>query len=423
MSKLIEKLRLIFGDRSLRKRIFFILGILIVSRLFAIIPIPGIDTLRLQSFFADSQFLSLLNIFSGGGLSNLSIVMLGVGPYITASIIMQLMTVMVPKIKALYQEEGEAGRRRFTQYSRLLTVPLAAIQGYAFIKLLQGQSILPQLSLNILLVDILVIVAGSMLLMWLGELITEFGVGNGVSLIIFAGIISQLPTVVSQFVFTFDPAQLPIYIIGLAVAFLVIFGVVVVTEAERPIPITYAKQIRGGRAYGGLSTYLPLRVNQAGVIPIIFALSILLFPQMIFQFLSQSSVAVIGSTASFALSLLSNNWFYTSAYFVLVFLFTYFYTAVTFDPDSVATNLQKSGAFVPGVRPGGATSEYIARVLTRLTLVGALFLGTIAVLPLILRSLTGIQALAIGGTALLIVVSVVLDLAKKINAQVSVREY
>ena len=423
MSKLIEKLRLIFGDRSLRKRIFFILGILIVSRLFAIIPIPGIDTLRLQSFFADSEFLSLLNIFSGGGLSNLSIVMLGVGPYITASIIMQLMTVMVPKIKALYQEEGEAGRRRFTQYSRLLTVPLAAIQGYAFIKLLQGQSILPQLSLNILLVDILVIVAGSMLLMWLGELITEFGVGNGVSLIIFAGIISQLPTVVSQFVFTFDPAQLPIYIIGLAVAFLVIFGVVVVTEAERPIPITYAKQIRGGRAYGGLSTYLPLRVNQAGVIPIIFALSILLFPQMIFQFLSQSSVAVIGSTASFALSLLSNNWFYTSAYFVLVFLFTYFYTAVTFDPDSVATNLQKSGAFVPGVRPGGATSEYIARVLTRLTLVGALFLGIIAVLPLILRSLTGIQALAIGGTALLIVVSVVLDLAKKINAQVSVREY
>jgi len=423
MSKLIEKLKLIFGDRSLRERIFFILGILIISRLFAIIPIPGIDTLRLQSFFAGSEFLSLLNIFSGGGLSNLSIVMLGVGPYITASIIMQLMTVMVPKIKALYQEEGEAGRRQFAQYSRLLTVPLAAIQGYAFIKLLQGQSILPPLPLNTLLVDILVIVAGSMLLMWLGELITEFGVGNGVSLIIFAGIISQLPTVVSQFIFTFDPVQLPIYIIGLAVALLVIFGVVVVTEAERPIPITYAKQIRGERTYGGLSTYLPLRVNQAGVIPIIFALSILLFPQMIFQFLSQSSVAVIGSVASFALALLSNNWFYTSAYFVLVFLFTYFYTAVTFDPDSVATNLQKSGAFVPGVRPGEATSEYIARILTRLTLVGALFLGTIAVLPLILRSLTGIQALAIGGTALLIVVSVVLDLAKKINAQVSVREY
>ena len=423
MNKLSEKLKLIFGDPSLRKKIFFVLGILVVSRLFAIIPIPGIDAMRLQSFFSSSEFLNLLNVFSGGGLSNLSIVMLGVGPYITASIIMQLMTVMIPKLKAMYQEEGDAGRRRFTQYSRMITVPLAVIQGYAFIRLLQGQNILPPLPLNTLIVDLAVIVAGSMLLMWLGELITEFGIGNGVSLIIFAGIISSLPTVVSQFIFTFDPSQLPIYLIGLLVGLAVIFGVVVVTEAERPIPITYAKQVRGGRTYGGLSTYLPLRVNQAGVIPIIFALSILLFPQMIFQFLSQSSVALIASVSASALALLANNWFYTSAYFVLVFLFTYFYTAVTFDPESVATNLQKSGAFVPGVRPGHATAEYIGRVLTRLTLVGALFLGVIAVLPLILRSITGIQALAIGGTALLIVVSVVLDLTKKLNAQVSVREY
>ena len=423
MSKFSEKLKLIFKDESLRKRILFVLGILAISRLFAVIPIPGIDTARLQSLFAGSEFLNLLNIFSGGGLSNLSVVMLGVGPYITASIIMQLMTVMVPKLKALYQEEGEAGRHRFAQYSRILSVPLAIIQGYAFIKLLQGQNILPPLSLNVLLVDILVIVAGSVLLMWLGELITEFGVGNGVSLIIFAGIVSQLPTMASQLVFTFDLAQLPIYIVGLAVALLVTLGVVIVTEAERPIPITYAKQIRGGQVHGGLSTYLPLRVNQAGVIPIIFALSILLFPQMIFQFLSQSTVAVIGNAANFMLAILSNTWFYTSAYFVLVFLFTYFYTAVTFDPDAIATNLQKSGAFVPGVRPGEATSQYLSRVLTRLTLVGALFLGIIAILPLILRSLTGIQALAIGGTALLIVVSVVIDLVKKIDAQISVREY
>lgn len=423
MSRLIEKLRLIFKDKSLRTRIFFILGILTISRLFAVIPIPGIDASRLQSFFSGSEFLNLLNIFSGGGLSNLSIVMLGVGPYITASIIMQLLTVMVPKLKALYQEEGDAGRRRFAQYSRILTVPLAAVQGYAFIKLLQGQGVLSSLALNTLLVDILVIIAGSMLLMWLGELITEFGIGNGVSLIIFAGIVSRLPSTISQLIFTFDPAQLPIYIIGLAVAVLVVLGVVVVTEAERPIPITYAKQVRGNQASGGISTYLPLRVNQAGVIPIIFALSILLFPQMIFQFLSQSGVLVVSKISIFVLTLLANNWFYTSAYFVLVFLFTYFYTAVTFDPDSVATNLQKSGAFVPGVRPGNATSQYIGRILTRLTLVGALFLGVIAVLPLILRSLTGIQALAIGGTALLIVVSVVLDLVKKIDAQVSVREY
>ncbi|MFZ2484967.1 MAG: preprotein translocase subunit SecY [Minisyncoccia bacterium] len=423
MSKISEKLRLIFGDQSLRNRIFFVLGILAVSRLLAVIPIPGIDTLRLQSLFSGSEFLNLLNIFSGGGLSNLSIVMLGVGPYITASIIMQLLTVMVPKLKALYQEEGEAGRRRFAQYSRLITVPLAIIQGYAFIKLLQGQGVLPQLSLNIFLVDILVIVAGSMLLMWLGELITEFGVGNGVSLIIFAGIVSSLPQVASQLLITYDISQLPVYIVGLATTLLVTFGVVVVTEAERPIPVTYAKQVRGERSYGGLSTYIPLRVNQAGVIPIIFALSILLFPQMIFQFLSQSSVAIIVTVSKFVLAALANTWFYTSAYFVLVFLFTYFYTAVTFDPDSIATNLQKSGAFVPGVRPGDATSEYISRVLTRLTLVGALFLGIIAILPLILRSITGIQSLAIGGTALLIVVSVVIDLIKKVDAQISVREY
>lgn len=423
MSKISEKLRLIFGDKTLRKRILFALGFLALTRFFALIPIPGIDAARLQSLFAGSEFLNLLNIFSGGGLSNLSIVMLGVGPYITASIIMQLMTVMFPKLKALYQEEGEAGRRRFAQYSRLLTVPLALIQGYAFIKLLQSQSVLPPLSLGALAVDLIVIIAGSMLLVWVGELITEFGVGNGMSLIIFAGIVAQLPSTLSQLLLTYDPSQIPVYAVGLAVALIVIFGVVVVTEAERPIPVTYAKQIRGGRTQGGIDTYLPLRVNQAGVIPIIFALSILLFPRMIFQFLAQSTFAYVAHASNVALAILANNWFYTSAYFVLVVLFTYFYTAVTFDPDNIATNLQKSGAFIPGVRPGHSTADYISRVLTRLTLVGAVFLGVIAILPLILRSLTGIQALAIGGTALLIVVSVVIDLIKKIEAQISVREY
>ncbi|MEK7176105.1 MAG: preprotein translocase subunit SecY [Patescibacteria group bacterium] len=423
MSRLLEKLRLIFGDASLRRRILFALGFLALTRLFALIPIPGIDAARLQSLFAGSEFLNLLNIFSGGGLSNLSIVMLGVGPYISASIIMQLMTVMFPKLKAMYQEEGEAGRRRFAQYSRLLTVPLALVQGYAFIRLLQSQSVLPPLSLGALAVDLLVIIAGSMLLVWIGELITEFGIGNGMSLIIFAGIVAQLPATLYQLIFTFDPSQLPVYALGLVISLLVIFGVVVVTEAERPIPITYAKQIRGGRAQGGISTYLPLRVNQAGVIPIIFALSILLFPRMIFQFLSQSKFPSVSGASNFALDILANNWFYTSAYFVLVVLFTYFYTAVTFDPDHISENLQKSGAFIPGVRPGHSTADYISRVLTRLTLVGALFLGAIAVLPLIFRSLTGIQALAIGGTALLIVVSVVIDLIKKIEAQISVREY
>lgn len=423
MSAFTEKVRLISADSVLKRRVFITLGILVLTRVLASVPIPGIDALRLQSLFEGSQFLSLLNMFSGGGLANLSIVMLGVGPYITASIVMQLMTVMVPKLKAMYQEEGEAGRRRFAQYSRLLTIPLAFIQGYAFIVLLQRQGILPSLTLGGLLIDVLVIVAGSVLLMWLGELISEFGAGNGVSLIIFAGIIATMPATVSQLLFTFDPSLLPIYVTGLAVALLVIFGVVVINEAERPIPITYAKQVRGNRTYGGVSTYLPLRLNQAGVIPIIFALSILLFPQMILEFLANSNTASVREVASSVLSMFTNMWVYASAYFVLVFLFTYFYTAVTFDPDSVASNLHKSGAFIPGVRPGQSTSEYIAKILTRLTLVGAVFLGFIAVLPLILQSLTGIQALAIGGTALLIVVSVVIDLVKKIDAQVSVREY
>jgi len=423
MSKFTEKMRLIFGDPNLRRRITMTLVILIISRVLSVIPMPGIDASRLASVFSGNQFLSLLNIFSGGGLSTLSIVMLGVGPYITGSIIMQLLTLMVPKLKALYQEEGDAGRRRFAQYSRILTVPLALLQGYAFITLFQRQGIIPTLSFSALLTDLLIVTAGALLLVWLGELISEFGIGNGVSLIIFAGIVSQLPSNIGQLIFTFDMSQLPIYAASLVLILLVIFGVVYVTEAERPIPVTYAKQVRGGGVSGGISTYIPLRVNQAGVIPIIFALSILLFPQMILQFLVGAKVAIVASVSTTLLGLLNNQWLYAIAYFILVFLFTYFYTAVTFDPDQMATNLQKSGAFIPGVRPGEPTSMYVSTILTRLTLVGALFLGAIAVLPLILRSITGIQSLAIGGTALLIAVSVVIDLIKKIDAQVTARQY
>lgn len=423
MNKFSEKIRLIWSDNVLRRRIFFTLVLLVISRILAIIPIPGIDASRLQSLLNGSELISLLNLFSGGGLSQLSIVMLGVGPYITASIIMQLLTVMSPKIKAMYQEEGEAGRRRFAQYSRVLTIPFALVQSYAFIRLFQSQNVLPQLAGSVLAVDILMVVAGSILLMWLGELITEFGIGNGVSLIIFAGIVSRLPSNVGQLLFTYDPSQIPTYILGLAVALIVTFAVVLITEAERPIPVTYAKQVRGSTTYGGVSTYLPLRINQAGVIPIIFALSILLFPRMIFQFLAQSTLPTVAHISSIIVNLLLNNWFYNITYFLLVLVFTYFYTAVTFDPDQIATNLQKSGAFIPGVRPGNSTADYISRVLTRLTLVGALFLAFIAVLPLVLRSATGIQSLAIGGTALLIVVSVVIDLVKKVDAQLSAKEY
>jgi preprotein translocase subunit SecY len=259
--------------------------------------------------------------------------------------------------------------------------------------------------------------------MWIGELISEFGIGNGVSLIIFAGIVANLPREISQFLFTFDVANLPLYILFLAVGILIVAGVVVVTEAERPIPVTYAKQVRGDRVSGGTQTYLPLRINQAGVIPIIFALSILLFPQLIGNLFATSSNHILLSISKGMLWFVANTWIYSLFYFVFVFLFTYFYTAVTFDPDQLSTNLQKNGAFVPGIRPGPATRDYIAKVLNRVTMVGAVFLGLIAVLPLVIRALTGITAFAVGGTALLIVVSVVLDLIKKVEAQLSMREY
>ena len=398
-------------------------GLLVIFRLLATIPIPGVDVERLNALLSGNQFFGLLDIFSGGGLGNLSIVMLGVGPYITSSIIMQLATMMSPKLKALYHEEGEAGRLKFAQYSRLLSVPLALLQSFGFLLLLQKQGVLIDLTFFDQLVNVFVITGGSILLMWLGELMTEFGVGNGVSMIIFAGIVSQIPTVLSQTIITFEVSQIPMYIGFIIASIAIVIGVVIVTEAERPIPVTYAKRIRGNKVYGGVSTYLPLRVNQAGVIPIIFALSILLFPQLIFNFLSTVGNPTIQEISSFVLRLISNSWFYAGAYFLLVFLFTYFYTAVTFDPDSISTNLQKSGAFIPGVRPGQSTSDYISKVLTRITLVGALFLGAIAVLPLAVQGITGIQSLAIGGTALLIVVSVVLDLVKKVDAQLSMREY
>ncbi len=426
MQSLFKKISLIIKDPSLRRRIIFVAVALIIFRFLSTIPVPGVDPQKLQLFFNSpaGDIFGLFNIFSGGGLSKLSIVMLGVGPYITASIVMQLLTMIFPKLKEMYQEEGEAGRAKFTQYSRLLTVPLALVQGGGFLLLLQKSGVVVELGALGMVTNIMVIIAGSVFLMWLGELMTEFGIGNGTSLIIFAGIVASVPTSLSQLLITFTPAQIPLYIVFVVVALVVILGVVIVTEAERPIPITYAKRVRGSKVYGGVSTYLPLRVNQAGVIPIIFALSILLFPQMIFQYLTTAiPTGIINTIATYILNVLKNGWFYSIFYFILVFLFTYFYTAVTFDPHAISENLQKNGAFIPGVRPGQSTSDHIAKVLTRITLVGAVFLGLIAVLPLAMKAVTGITSLAIGGTALLIVVSVVIDLIKKIDAQVSMREY
>jgi preprotein translocase subunit SecY len=418
-----RKLRIVLEDTTLRTRILFVLGALLVTRLLAALPIPGVDVAAMERLLHSSQLLGSLNVFSGGGFSTVSVVMLGVGPYITASIIMQLGTLLVPSLKEAYQEEGDAGRARFTQYSRYLTVPLAFFQAFAFILLLQQSNTVGQLTPIQFFTMIMVTSAGSVLLMWIGELISEFGVGNGISLLIFAGIIARLPQSISQAIFSFDAAQAPTYIGFLLAAFVIIAGVIFISEAERPIPVTYARRVRGSNVMGGTSTYLPLRVNQAGVIPIVFALSFLLFPQMIATFLSHSKTVIVATSAQHVLNTLNNQWFYAGAYFLLVFAFTYFYTAITFEPHQVSKNLQRGGAFIPGIRPGAQTTEYLGNIVTRITLVGAVFLATLAVLPIILRNVTGVTALTIGGTALLIVVSVVLDVIKKIDAQTSIREY
>jgi preprotein translocase subunit SecY len=323
----------------------------------------------------------------------------------------------------MYQEDGEIGRKKFNQISRLITVPLALVQGLALLSFLGKQGILGDMSIFGMVTNISVVVAGSLFIMWIGELMSEFGIGNGVSIIIFAGIVASIPTALSQFLFTFDIANLPTYLLFLIIGALIVAGVVIVSEAERPVPVTYAKQIRGEHVSGGTQTYLPIRVNQAGVIPIIFALSILLFPQMIGSFLATSANTVLVSISNGLMWFVNNTWIYSITYFILVFLFTYFYTAVTFDPEQISTNLQKNGAFIPGIRPGPSTKEYLSKILNRTTMMGAVFLGVIAVLPLVMKSITGITSFSIGGTSLLIVVSVVLDLIKKTDAQLSMREY
>ena len=423
MNTFLRKLKVIFTEPAIRNRVLFVLGALVAFRFLATVPIPGVDEAVLASFFANNEFLGLLNIFSGGGLMNLSIVMLGVGPFITASIIMQLMTVMSPQLKSLYSEEGEQGKAKFTQYSRMLTLPLAVLQGFGFLTLLQSQGVISGLSSFDFAVNVILIVAGSMLLMWIGELVTEYGIGNGVSIIIFAGIVATLPSTASQLFFSYDPSQLPLFVGFGLLALAIIYGVVVMTEAERPVPITYAKQSRGTSTYGGSSSYLPLRLNQAGVIPIIFALSIMLFPQMILNILSAFDLPWVPSALIAVEGFVNNYFWYGLTYFALVFMFTFFYTAVTFDPEAVSKNLQRSGAFIPGIRPGAHTSEYLGNLITRLTFVGATFLGLVAVLPIGMQVVTGVAALAIGGTAVLIVVSVVLDLIRRLDAQVSMREY
>jgi len=418
-SSAFNKIIQIFKVKDLRNKILFVLALLIVFRIFAHVPVPGVDISKLREFFEGNQLFGLLNIFSGGAMSNFSVVMLGVGPYITASIIMQLLTMIFPTLKEAYQEN----HKKFNQITRCLTVPLAIMQSYGMIMLLGRQGVISISSSFTLVTTIATITAGTVFLMWIGELITEKNIGNGISLIIFAGIIARLPISLQQTFATWDATTIPTYV-GLAImSVLVIAGIVFITEAQRNIPISYAKRVRGTKLYGGMSTHLPLRVNQAGMIPIIFAMSVMLFPGMVASFLANSQVRWLAASATHMAQLFQNQLFYGIFYFFLVVAFTYFYTAVTFDPKNISDNLQKQGGFIPGIRPGSPTASFLHNVITRITLAGAVFLGVIAVLPFISRGITGITTLTLGGAAVIIVVGVVLESMRQVEAQLVMRDY
>lgn len=418
-----NKIAKIFRVPEIRNKVLIVVGLLLVYRVMASIPIPGIDATRLQQYFASNQFLGFLNFFSGGGLSNLSVVMLGVGPYITATIIMQLLTIIFPRMKEMYYEEGQRGQAKFNQYARLITVPLAAIQAYGFISLLISQGVIDRPDAFGFLRNIIVITAGSMLALWLGELISEQKVGNGISLLIFAGIVSGLPTQAARALAAYTPGLLFSYATFVLVFLALVTGIVFLNEGERRVPIAYARQVRGNKMWGGAQTYLPMKVNQAGMIPLIFAISVLMFPQFIAQVAMLFSTTWGTTINGWVTGFLNNQLFYGIFYFLLVFIFTYFYTAITFNPEEVAKNLQKGGGFIPGVRPGEATAKYFSRVTSHITFFGALFLGLIAILPLLVQAATGVAVLTISGTAILIVVAVALETMRQIDSQLSVREY
>ncbi len=418
-----ERLLAIWKAQDLRKSIIFVLLMLVIFRLAAHIPIPGVDPVALKDFFASNEIFGLMNIFSGGGMENFSIVMMGIGPYITASIIFQLLGMIIPSLEEMNKEE--AGRQKINMWTRWSTVPLSAIQAYAMINLLRNSSfgIIGDISTFDFIAMIITITAGTIFLMWLGELISEKKIGNGISLLIFAGIISGLPTVLQQTWLNYDPSMLFTIIGFIIVAIITVIGVVIVNEGQRNIPVQYARQIRGQRAFGGSTTHLPLRVNMAGVIPIIFAISVILFPTMIAQFFVNAQSQMIAKIAQKTIMIFQGQLVYGIVYFVLVFAFTYFYTEIIFHPNRIAENLQKQGGFIPGIRPGRHTTDYLSYTTHRIIFVGALFLAAIAILPLIMRYFTGVQSLALGGTSLLIVVSVVIETVKQIESQLTMREY
>lgn len=424
MAKTWEKVRTIFQYKELRNAILNVLGIFIIFRIAAHIPLPGVNLENLRNFFAQNQIFGLLNILSGGVMERFSIVAMGVAPYITASIIFQLLTMIIPSLEEL-SKQGYAGYQKINQYTRIATVPLAALQAYGLISLLKrsGQGIIGFSGTKEIILAIITLTAGTMFLMWLGELVSEKRVGNGISLLIFAGIVADLPSNIQKTLITFEPTQIINLGILIILGIITVAGVVILNEGQRNIPVSFARRIRGMRMYGGTDTYLPLRVNQAGMIPIIFAISLVLMPPLVGQFLSQVKSQIIANSGKILINLFQNQIFYGFIYFVLVVAFTYFYTSIIFKPDQIADHLQKQGGFVPGLRPGKNTAEYLAKVSNRIMLAGALSLGVIAILPLITQGVLKITALTVGGASLLIVVSVVIETVKQIEAQIAMREY
>lgn len=415
----------IWSTRDLRNKILFTLGAIVIFRLSAHVPVPGVDISALKSLVTSSPILGLLDLFSGGTLFNFSVVALGLNPYINASIIMQLMTTIIPKLEEL-QKEGEYGRRKINQYTRLLTLPLSLVQAYGLIFLLrqgQGVNVLGNLAPLEVVATILTMIAGTVFLMWLGELITEKGIGNGISVLILVGILGRLPVTLGQLGNILSPDNfitiISVVLLGLAV----IASVVFVNEGQRRILVQYARRVRGDRLMGGQTTHLPLRVNQAGVIPIIFAVSLILLPNMLATFLLNSKTAWVVEFAKGMQSFIDNTLYYSIIYFVLVVAFAFLYTSISFNPQKIADEIKKYGGFIPGIRPGKATADYLNHILFRITTVGATFLGIIAILPFMVERMTGITALAVGGTGLLIVVSVILETSKQLQSQLIMRSY
>ncbi len=423
MNSILSPLQNSWKTPELRRKILITAFLFIVFRLFAHIPMPGVDRGQLALLFSQNQFLGLLDIFSGGTLVNFSILALGLNPYINASIILQLLTIVFPKLEEL-SKEGEYGREKINQYTRFITVPLAMVQSIGMYALLKNQNIVSSVDPLVLITTFLTMTAGTIFVMWIGELITEFGIGNGISLLIFAGIVGRLPVTLGQTITTITPETMMNVILFVGLSVLVIGATVFVNEAVRRISVQYARRIRGNKVYGGNTSYLPLRVNQAGVIPIIFAVSLVLLPSLVGQFLSQiKSPFAVGFGRVLTGLFNPNSISYNVIYFLLVIGFTYFYTAITFNPKKIADEIQKYGGFIPGIRPGSPTASYLNYILTRITLAGALFLGLIAILPSLAQGSTGVSTLLVGGTGVLIVVSVVLETVKALEAQLVMRNY